>query len=105
MAGQTTLDALVSDGNPFPFFAAVDESGWESTAARTTIRRLRFDLCGEGRTWSEEIVFLDAPGVLGRIDDRFASLPYHYAFMACGLVALDIRSPGDAVPLEVSMPR
>ncbi|HWJ70635.1 MAG TPA: carotenoid oxygenase family protein [Sphingobium sp.] len=80
--GHITLDALVSDGNPFPFFPAVDGSGWDPMAARTTIRRLRFDLRGEGRTWSEEIVFPDAPGTLGRIDDRFASLPYRYAFMA-----------------------
>ncbi len=76
------LDALVSDGNPFPFFPAVDGSGWDPTAARTTIRRLSFDLRGDDRMWTEEALFPDAPGTLGRIDDRFASLPYRYAFMA-----------------------
>jgi len=79
--GKIILDAPVSDGNPFPFFPAVDGSAWDRRAARTTIRRLTFDLRSDARTWTEEALFPDAPGSLGRIDDRFASLPYRYAFM------------------------
>jgi len=80
--GHIILDALVSDGNPFPFFPAVDGSRWCPQAALTTMRRLCFDLRGDDGMWTEEVLFPDAPGTLGRIDDRFASLPYRYAFMA-----------------------
>jgi carotenoid cleavage dioxygenase len=78
---KVVLDAPVSDGNPFPFFGNVDGSPWNPQLAMTTIRRWTMDLNDKGGTWREENLFPQAPGGLGRIDDRFISLPYRYAYM------------------------
>lgn len=78
---KIVLDAPISDGNPFPFFPNIDGTPFNPELAMTTIRRWTMDLNDKDRTWHEENLFPQAPGGLGRIDDRFISLPYRYAYM------------------------
>lgn len=78
---KVVLDAPVSDGNPFPFFPNIDGTPFNPELAKTTIRRWTMDLNHPDRPWQEEDLFPHAPGALGRIDDRFISLPYRYAYM------------------------
>lgn len=78
---KVIVDAPVSDGNPFPFFPQADGSAWNPHKAATFIRRWTFDLGSTRDTWEEEILFPQANGGLGRIDDRYITQPYRYAFM------------------------
>lgn len=78
---RLVLDAPVSDGNPFPFFPNKDGAPFDPQKAMSTIRRWTFDLGPNADTWHEENLFPQAPGALGRIDDRFIARPYRYAYM------------------------
>lgn len=78
---KLVLDAPVSDGNPFPFFQDRSGAPWNPRKGMTTIRRWTFDLNSKREGWEEEHLFPTAAGALGRIDDRFASLPYQYSYM------------------------
>jgi carotenoid cleavage dioxygenase len=78
---RLVLDAPISDGNPFPFFPDLSGAPWNPQHAMTTIRRWTFDLNSKQEGWQEENLFPTAPGALGRIDDRYASLPYRYSYM------------------------
>jgi len=80
---KVILDAPIFDGNPFPFFPALDGSPWDPIKGRATIRRTTFDLSSKQDSYAQEILFPDLGVVdLIRIDDRFTSLPYRYAFTA-----------------------
>jgi carotenoid cleavage dioxygenase-like enzyme len=94
------LDAPVSDGNPFPFFADRHGAPWNPMEGMTTIRRWTFDLAGKHDGWEEENLFPQAPGALSRIDDRFASLPYRYSYMGYHdpTKPFDVPRPADAPP-------
>ena len=78
---KVIVEAPVSDGNPFPFFPQVDGSPWNAATGRTVLRRWTFDLASTHDTWKEEILFPDIAVPLPRIDERFWSLPYRYAFV------------------------
>jgi carotenoid cleavage dioxygenase-like enzyme len=78
---KVTIETPASNGNPFPFFPQTDGSPWSPQKAHTVIRRWTFDLGSKKDSWQEEILFPQASGQLGRIDDRYISLPNRYAFM------------------------
>lgn len=76
------LDAPISDGNPFPFFPAVDGSPFNPAAGLCTVRRWTFDLSTRDGNAKEEILFPDHKGGgLSRMDDRFVTRPFRYSFM------------------------
>ncbi len=79
--GVITLDAAVSDGNPFPFFPDVHGRPFDGAAARTTIRRYTIDMNGSDAGWREERRFPDKAGALSRIDDRFMGHDYRYGLL------------------------
>jgi carotenoid cleavage dioxygenase-like enzyme len=79
---KVTVEAPVSDGNPFPFFPQADGSPWVPQKALTTIRRWSFDLGSKKDTWEETPLFPNiVGGGLSRADERFWSVPYRYGFM------------------------
>jgi len=80
--GVITLDAAVSDGNPFPFFPDVDGKPFDPAAARTTVRRYTIDMNGSATGWQEELRFQDKPGALSRVDDRFVGHDYRYGLLS-----------------------
>jgi len=77
------LEAPIFDGNPFPFFPAIDGSPWDPAKGRASMRRITFDLGGRGEDYREEILFEGRPvSDLGRIDERYLSRPSRYGFTA-----------------------
>jgi len=80
--GVITLDAAVSDGNPFPFFPDVDGKPFDPAKARTTVRRYTLNMNDSGDGWREERRFPDKAGALSRIDDRFMGRDFRYGFLA-----------------------
>jgi len=79
---KVVVEAPVSDGNPFPFFAQADGSPFNPQKAGATLRRWTFDLSSKKDTWEEEVLFPQAVGGgLTRADERFWSVPYRYGFM------------------------
>jgi len=78
---KVILESPVSDTNPFPFFPA-DAGNADPASARpgTTIRRHVFDLASRSEDYTEETLFETHINGLGRIDDRYISLPYRYAY-------------------------
>lgn len=78
---KVILEAPVADSNQFPFFPSIDGSPWNPQKARHLIRRLTFDLGSKSTSYHEEILI---PGQnivdLIRIDQRYLSLPYQYAY-------------------------
>lgn len=80
--GVITLDAAVSDGNPFPFFPDVDGKPFDPAAARTTIRRYVIDMNASASGWREERLWQDKPGALSRIDDRFMGHPFRHGLLS-----------------------
>ncbi|MEL1249098.1 carotenoid oxygenase family protein [Aurantiacibacter gilvus] len=79
--GVITLDAAVSDGNPFPFFPDVEDAPFDGAAARTTIRRYVIDMNSADDGWTEEKRFQDKAGALSRIDDRFLGHDFRYGLL------------------------
>jgi carotenoid cleavage dioxygenase len=76
------LDAPISDGNPFPFFPAIDGTPFDPTAALTTMRRWEFNLRQRDGGWREQTLFPGiAGGGLARMDDRYLTLPFRYSFL------------------------
>jgi carotenoid cleavage dioxygenase-like enzyme len=78
---KLVMHAPVSDGNPFPFFPSVDGGPFNPAKARTVVRRYTFDLNSREDGWIEEPMFVDAPGALSRIDDRYMGQHYRYGLM------------------------
>jgi carotenoid cleavage dioxygenase-like enzyme len=78
---RLVMHAPVSDGNPFPFFPAVDGSPFDGAKARTVVRSYTFDLNSADDSWVEEPMFIEAPGALSRIDDRYMGQDYRYGLM------------------------
>ncbi|MGA3294885.1 MAG: carotenoid oxygenase family protein [Candidatus Acidiferrales bacterium] len=79
---KVILEAPIYDSNPFPFFPPVDGSPWNAQKARAYIRRNTFDLNSKDDGFTEETLFPMNVSDLGRVDDRYLSLPYRYAFTA-----------------------
>ena len=79
---KVILEAAIYDGNPFPFFPPIDGSPWDPTKARAYIRRNTFNLASKDDGFTEEKLFEMNVSDLGRVDDRYLSLPYRYAFTA-----------------------
>jgi carotenoid cleavage dioxygenase-like enzyme len=79
---KVILEAPIYDSDPFPFFPPVDGSPWDPTKARAYIRRNTFDLNSKDDGFVEEKLFQMNVSDLGRVDDRYLSLPYRYAFTA-----------------------
>lgn len=77
---KVILEAPTYDSNPFPFFPSVDGSPWDPQKGRAYIRRYTFDLNSKDDSASEETLFSMSVSDLGRIDDRYTSLPYRYAY-------------------------
>ncbi|MEO6340353.1 MAG: carotenoid oxygenase family protein [Caulobacteraceae bacterium] len=76
------MEAPVSDTNLFPWFPNADGTPFNGPGSRTVVRRWTFDINGKVEDgWKEEFLFPNAPGALGRIDDRYTSLPYRWGFM------------------------
>ncbi len=80
--GVITLDAAVSDSNPFPFFPDVHGKQFDGAAARTTIRRYVLDTKAGADGWKEERRFEDRPGSLSRIDDRFMGHDFRFGLLS-----------------------
>lgn len=80
--GVITLDAAVSDGNPFPFFPDLDGKPFNPAAARTTVRRYTIDMNSSDSGWREDLRFQDKPGALSRIDDRLMGHDYRYGLLS-----------------------
>lgn len=78
---KVILESPVTETNPFPFFPA-DPGNADPPGARhgTTIRRHVFDLDAAHDGYTEELVTAQLINGLGRIDDRYISLPYHYGY-------------------------
>ena len=81
---KVILEAPIYDSNPFPFFPPIDGSPWDPQKARAFIRRNTFNLGSNDDGFTEEKLFQMNVSDLGRVDDRFLSLPYRYAFTAYG---------------------
>ena len=79
---KVILEAAIYDGNPFPFFPPIDGSPWDPTKARAYIRRNTFNLASKDDGFTEDKLFEMNVSDLGRVDDRYLSLPYRYAFTA-----------------------
>jgi carotenoid cleavage dioxygenase-like enzyme len=78
---KVVLESPVGDTNPFPFFPPDSGNADPSSAQHgTTIRRHTFDLDSKSDSYSEEILYGKPIGGLGRIDDRYISLPNRYAY-------------------------
>jgi carotenoid cleavage dioxygenase len=78
---KVVLESPVGETNPFPFFPAEPGNGDPPSARHgTTIRRHVFDLDSGHDGYTEEIVTTQAISGLGRIDDRYISLPYRYGY-------------------------
>jgi carotenoid cleavage dioxygenase len=78
---KVILEAPIADSNQFPFFASIDGTPWNPQKARHFIRRLTFDLNSKGDAFKEEIIIPQQSIMdLIRIDQRFLSLPYQYAY-------------------------
>ena len=77
---KVILEAPFYDSNPFPFFPAIDGSPFNPQKGRAYIRRYTFDLGSKSDGFTEETLFPQNVSDLGRIDDRYISLPYRYAF-------------------------
>ncbi len=78
---KVVLESPVSDTNPFPFFPADPGNGDPPGANHATnIRRHVFDLGSKRDDYVEQVVFERPISGLGRIDDRYISLPYRYAY-------------------------
>jgi carotenoid cleavage dioxygenase len=79
---KVILEAPIFDSNPFPFFPPIDGSPWDPQKARAYIRRNTFNLNSKDDGFTEEKLFQMNVSDLGRVDDRYLSLPYRYAFTA-----------------------
>jgi carotenoid cleavage dioxygenase len=79
---KVILEAPIFDSNPFPFFPPIDGSPWDPQKARAYIRRNTFNLGSKDDGFTEEKLFQMNVSDLGRVDDRYLSLPYRYAFTA-----------------------
>lgn len=77
---KVTLYAPFYDSNFFPFFPNVDGSPWDPSKAKAYVRKLTFDLASKKDSWEEEILFPTEIGDLGKIDNRYMTLPQRYAF-------------------------
>ncbi len=80
--GVITLDAAVSNSNPFPFFPDVTGKPFNGVGARTTIRRYTIDMNSAGGGWREQPLFQDKPGALSRIDDRYIGHDFRFGLLA-----------------------
>jgi carotenoid cleavage dioxygenase len=78
---RVILESPVTETNPFPFFPAEQGNGDPPGAKRgTSIRRHIFDLSSKKDGYSEEIIHEGSISGLGRIDDRYISLPYRFGY-------------------------
>jgi carotenoid cleavage dioxygenase-like enzyme len=78
---RVILESPVGDTNPFPFFPPDPGNADPAAAAHgTNIRRHTFALDSKADTFREEILHDRPINGLGRIDDRYISLPNRYAY-------------------------
>jgi len=77
---KVVLHAPFYESNFFPFFPPVDGSAWDPGKARAYVRRITLDLSSRSDTWKEEVLWDFPVGDLGRIDNRFTSLPARFGF-------------------------
>jgi carotenoid cleavage dioxygenase-like enzyme len=78
---RVVVESPVTETNPFPFFPADPGNADSPSATRgTNIRRHTFELDSRRDTYSEEILHAGSISGLGRIDDRYISLPNRYAY-------------------------
>jgi carotenoid cleavage dioxygenase len=78
---RVILEAPIADSNQFPFFAAIDGVPWDPRKARHFIRRITFNLGSKRESYTEEILIPNQSIMdLMRIDPRYLTLPYRYAF-------------------------
>jgi carotenoid cleavage dioxygenase-like enzyme len=78
---KVILEAPIAESNQFPFFPSLDGSPWDPQKARHYIRRLTFDLGSKHDSYREEILIPNQSIMdLIRIDHRYLSLPYQYAY-------------------------
>jgi carotenoid cleavage dioxygenase-like enzyme len=78
---KVILYAPFYDSNFFPFFPNTDGSPFNPATARAFIRKLTLDLGSRSDTWSEEILWPNAIGDLGKVDPRFMTLESRYLYM------------------------
>jgi carotenoid cleavage dioxygenase-like enzyme len=77
---RVILEAPIYDSNPFPFFPSVDGAPWDPQKARAYIRRNTFNLNSRDDGFTEEKLFEMNVSDLGRVDDRYLTRPYRYAY-------------------------
>ncbi|MBT2186114.1 carotenoid oxygenase family protein [Sphingobium nicotianae] len=80
LGDKVILYAPFYESNFFPFFPNVDGSPWDPSKAVSHVRKLTFDLSKPGDGWEEEILFHTPISDLGKVDQRFTTLPQRYAF-------------------------
>ena len=80
---KVILDAPVSRGCFNPQFANRDGSPYDHECRKSTIQRWTFDLGSDDTTWKTEVLFGGTQASpFFRMDDRFISLPFRYAYGA-----------------------
>jgi len=91
--GQIHLDAAIFTGAPFPDFPMIDGSAWDVTRAKAFFTRQTFDLQSAEDGWSEKVMFDIPVADLARMDNRFRTKRYRYAFTQFfdGTKALDAK--------------
>jgi carotenoid cleavage dioxygenase-like enzyme len=76
---QVVMDAPMASGNTWPWFEDVDGGAFSMNSF--TIRRVTFDLRGNGRDVKEEVLFDRDVTSFTRIDDRLLSRPNRYIWV------------------------
>jgi len=74
------MDAAIFMGPPFPDFPPIDGSPWDVNRAKAFFTRQTFDLASPAEGWTEKIMFDTPVADLARMDNRFRTRPYRYAY-------------------------
>lgn len=74
------MDAAIFIGPPFPDFPPIDGSPWDVKRAKAFFTRQTFDLGSPGEGWTERVMFDIPVADLARMDNRFRTRPYRYAY-------------------------
>ena len=74
------MDAAIFMGPPFPDFPPIDGSPWDVNRAKAYFTRQTFDLGSAEEGWTEKVMFDTPVADLVRMDNRFRTKPYRYAY-------------------------
>lgn len=74
------MDSPIFAGPPFPDFPPIDGSPWDASRAKAYFTRQTFDLGSPDESWTEKVLFDLPVADLARMDNRFRTRPYRYAY-------------------------